>query len=112
MCGHVGHELAVANGRQQFIQSAHAKQEDDRRLAELSTPLAILPEQGTVGDALELLLEKRQHIALIVDEYGGTAGIVTLEDLLETLLGEEIVDETDAAVDMQELARKERPELP
>ncbi|MHC4548187.1 MAG: CBS domain-containing protein, partial [Planctomycetota bacterium] len=65
------------------------------------------PEQASVADALESLLEKREHIALVVDEYGGTAGIVTLEDLLEELLGQEIVDETDAAVDMQEKARGE-----
>ena len=52
-------------------------------------------------------LDERVHIAMVVDEYGGMRGLATLEDLIETLLGLEIVDEADATQDMQELARKE-----
>jgi len=55
---------------------------------------------------LENFLKERQHIAIVVDEYGGTTGIVTLEDLVETLMGLEIVDEMDTVVDMRVLARK------
>lgn len=55
---------------------------------------------------LETLLEKRQHIAVVVGEYGETKGLVTLEDVLETLLGIEILDEGDKIEDMQQLARQ------
>ena len=55
---------------------------------------------------METLLEQRQHIALVVGEYGETKGLVTLEDVVETLLGIEILDEGDKVDDMQKLARQ------
>lgn len=54
----------------------------------------------------ERMVAKREHIALAIDEYGGMVGVVTIEDVLETLLGIEIVDEYDSNHDMQEYARQ------
>jgi CBS domain containing-hemolysin-like protein len=51
-------------------------------------------------------IEQREHLFLVVDEYGGTEGIITLEDAIETLLGVEIVDESDTVEDMREYARQ------
>ena len=59
----------------------------------------------TLSLALEKLLEDQSHIAMVVDRYGSVVGVVTLEDVVETLLGLEIVDEQDHEVDMQQFAR-------
>lgn len=56
---------------------------------------------------LERFLKDRQHIAIVVDEHGGTDGLVTLEDLIETIMGMEIMDETDDVEDMRSLARNQ-----
>ncbi len=69
-------------------------------------PISHVPESTDCLRVLTRFLAYRHHIAVAVDEFGGTAGIVTLEDMVETLLGTEIVDEMDKTVDLQELARK------
>ena len=90
------------------IYDHYAKGLADVSLKDLKKPLPAMPEIVSVANGLEHMLQNRLHIMLVVDEYGGTEGIVTLEDLLETLLGEEIVDETDPAVDMQAVAKAKR----
>ena len=52
------------------------------------------------------LVAKKEHIAIVIDEYGGIDGIVTMEDVIETLLGLEITDENDVIVDMQKYAKE------
>jgi len=84
-----------------------ARGRGDRPLTELRRDIPTVPSGTRLRRLLDILLEKRQaHITLVVDEYGGTAGLVTMEDVVETLLGLEIVDEMDRNVDMQALARK------
>ena len=75
------------------------------RLKDMSRPILSFPEYEPVANIWEKLLEKKEHISIIIDEYGGFRGIVTMEDVIETMLGFEIVDEKDSVVDMQELAR-------
>ncbi|PIQ61421.1 MAG: hemolysin [Bacteroidetes bacterium CG12_big_fil_rev_8_21_14_0_65_60_17] len=78
----------------------------DGRITELRRELLVVPEMVPLSSLFDQLLNDRQHIALVVDEYGGTRGLVTLEDLLETLIGIEIMDESDKVDDMRALARK------
>ncbi len=76
-------------------------------LEEARREIHFVPEHQSVRELFELLLTKQQHIAMVVDEYGGIAGVATMEDVVETLLGLEIVDESDVEQDMRELARKQ-----
>lgn len=83
-----------------------AKGNEDTKLKELKREILILPDVLSLQDFFERMLEKQEHIAVAVDEYGGFSGVVTMEDLVETLLGMEIVDEVDAIDDMQKMARQ------
>ena len=78
----------------------------DDTLAELRRDILVVPEALPITSLFNRMRDSREHIALLVDEFGGVAGIVTLEDIVETLLGLEIVDESDAEADMQRLARR------
>ena len=64
-----------------------------------------VPESMTLFNLWDQILEKKEHISLVVDEYGGFAGIVTMEDVIETLIGLEITDENDKVIDMRKYAR-------
>ena len=83
-----------------------AEDKHDLQLKDVIRKIIIVHNSITLFSIWEKLLENNEHIALIIDEYGGVDGIVTLEDIIETLLGLEIVDEKDAVIDMQEYARK------
>ncbi|NGP89815.1 CNNM domain-containing protein [Fodinibius halophilus] len=83
-----------------------ARGETDQQLKELKRDILIVPEMMPLQDFFERLMTKQEHIAIVVDEYGGFAGVVTMEDLVETLLGMEIIDEVDNIEDMQKMARK------
>lgn len=78
----------------------------DTPLGDLRRDLVAVPESRSVLELFEDLVEGGEHITLVLDEYGGTAGIATLEDVIETLIGLEITDETDTTEDMQVLARE------
>ena len=74
-------------------------------LNDIIRPILTFKEDDSVADIWEKLLEKKEHISAILDEYGSLRGIVTMEDVIETMLGQEIVDEKDEVVDMQEYAK-------
>ena len=77
----------------------------DAAIGTLVNEVHVVPSVTSVAHAMEQFTERQVHIMLVVDEFGGTAGVITLEDAIETLLGIEIVDETDDAADMRALAR-------
>jgi CBS domain containing-hemolysin-like protein len=77
----------------------------EKPLADYLSPLHRVSEELPVLRLLDLFIKRREHMFLVEDKYGQTAGIVTLEDAVETLLGREIMDESDAVEDMQQLAK-------
>ena len=83
-----------------------AEDRGDTPVGEIQRDVLTVPEMLPLPRLFERLLERKEHLALVVDEYGGTQGIATMEDVVETLLGLEIVDEADTVQDMQVLARE------
>ena len=73
-------------------------------LERLMRPIPFIPEVAKVGSAMRQILERHEPIAIAFDEHGGVSGLVTLEDLTETVLGVEIVDESDRIVDQRQAA--------
>ena len=75
-------------------------------LSDLKREILVTNNDTPIPELFEIFVQKRAHISMIVDEYGNVSGIVTMEDIIETLLGLEIMDESDSVEDMQMLARK------
>lgn len=92
-----------------FRQTVFEKLAEDKhelKLKDIKREITIIHDSMVLFSVWEKLLEKKEHIALIVDEYGGMDGIVTMEDVIETLLGLEIIDEKDTITDMQKYAKE------
>lgn len=89
----------------QTILERLAEDKFNVHLKDFARPILSFSEDEPVAKIWEILLEKKEHISIIIDEYGSLRGIVTLEDVIETMLGFEIVDEKDEVVDMQEYAK-------
>lgn len=78
----------------------------NKKLKDIKREIKVVERNTPIPKLFELFVGKREHIALVVDEYGSVSGLVTMEDVIETLLGLEIMDESDNVADLQHLARK------
>lgn len=87
------------------ILTCMAKDQFDTTLSSLAKPMFFVPEQSRAHVLLREFLRRRTHLFGVLDEYGEIEGVVSLEDVIESLIGEEIIDEVDTAVDMQAVAR-------
>ncbi len=89
-----------------MILKALSEDKFQTRLSDLVRPILSFPENESVYHIWENMLDKREHISIILDEYGCFRGVLSMEDIIETMTGVEIVDEDDVAVDMQILAKE------
>jgi len=100
------HDEFTSQTSDQYLQNGNPLLSTEEPLNVLKREILIVPESISVTSLFEQSLKKRHHIAVVVNEHGGTEGLVTLEDLIESIIGMEIVDETDRVEDMRILAKK------
>jgi CBS domain containing-hemolysin-like protein len=91
--------------RRRDLLKAKANDQDSALVEQLMHEVHFIPETVTVANALQVFLQTHQQLLVVVDEFGATAGVLTMEDVIEQLLGREIFEKDDLAVDMREFAR-------
>ena len=101
--------VGIVLTREIFFALAEGKK--DMHLTELMRPVHFVVETAGLDKVLIEFLELRQHLFVVLDEYGGISGLISLEDILEEILGREIIDESDEVADKRELARRSRNRL-
>jgi CBS domain containing-hemolysin-like protein len=103
-----GDDLAQTRGvvHRRDIYDRLVRGENDTKLSALMKPVAFVPETLAGNALLKHFLREQRHLTMVVDEHGDVVGLVTLEDVIEHLLGQEIVDEYDEHADLQEAARR------
>ncbi|MBO6103358.1 MAG: CBS domain-containing protein, partial [Opitutales bacterium] len=94
--------------RRRDLLTAKAKDEDFKLVKDFVKECAFVPENGSSLAVMRQLLRRHQQMGIVVDEFGSLTGVVTLEDIFEHLLGSEIFEADDVAVDMRELALKRK----
>lgn len=94
--------------RRRDLLAAKARDEDTRPMADFSMDVLFIPDNASVSDALKTFLKSHQQLAVAVDEFGSPSGVITMEDVIEQIIGAEIFEHDDPAVDMREFARRTR----
>lgn len=103
-------DLVIGIALKDALLTAMIEGKSNQKIVNFTREARFAPEMVRADKLLKTFQESREHLMVVVDEYGGVAGVVTLEDVLEVLTGE-IVDETDRIVDLQEIARKRRAKM-
>lgn len=93
--------------RRRDILMAKATGDDTSTIAGLAQEALFIPDNVTAEDALETFLKTHQQLAVTVDEFGTMSGVLSIEDVIEQIIGQEIFEDDDLAVDMRELARRQ-----
>ncbi len=93
------------------VLAAAAADEMGTLLRELAKPIHFIPDDTPLDKALQSFLERDDHLFALIDEYGGFAGVLTLEDVLEQVLGHQIVDETDIDENLRDVAMRRRQQV-
>jgi len=92
----------------QTIFEEHSTGNDSKKLSEISIPVFEINENINLSKTLDMFIQRKEHLFIVKDSYSQTAGVVTLEDVFETLLGREIMDELDTIEDMQKFAKTDK----
>lgn len=102
---------AVGLAHRKDILAPLAAEESGTKISDIMVPLQFVGKEMKLDELLKLFLSQRQQMVAVIDEFGSLSGVVTLEDVLEEILGKEIVDECDEVADMRELAKERRKAL-
>ena len=93
--------------RRRDLLARKADDHDNIKLSDIMDEVHFVPETVSAHTALQTILKTHQQLLAVVDEFGSFAGVVTMEDIFEYILGQEIFERDDMAIDMRELARNE-----
>ncbi|MCK5324351.1 MAG: CBS domain-containing protein, partial [Desulfobulbaceae bacterium] len=93
------------------VFSSVADGREHRKLSVMMHPVHFVPESAPLQKVMMEFFKFRQHLFVVVDEYGGFTGVISLEDIIEEIIGHEIMDESDQTKDMRQLARSKRKTL-
>ena len=103
---HVEDIVGIVLTKELFM--ALSRGEKVKKLSDIMRPVRFVAETARLNNVLMEFMGAKEHLFVVIDEYGGLSGVISLEDILEEILGREIVDESDQVADKRELARKRR----
>ena len=92
--------------RRRDLLTAIAEDRGNVQIKELANEAIFVPDNAAASDALQTFLKYHQQLAIAVDEFGSMSGVITMEDVIEQIIGQEIFEDDDPAIDMRELARR------